>query len=80
MSRDSSLPWQSQASRVNSSPMMERFQHIYADRAWRSIREIVIAVVLTLAAVVFLLAALTHRANETASVTPPSAVERPAAN
>jgi hypothetical protein len=60
--------------------MMEKFEHVYADRAWRSVREIVVAIVLTLAAAAFLLAAFGHSANETAAVTEPGAVEQPTAN
>ncbi len=45
----------------------------FAERARRSAREIVLAVVLTLAAVVFLVAAFHGHAPETASISPPQA-------
>jgi hypothetical protein len=60
--------------------MMEKFQQIYTERAWRSVREIVLAIVLTLAAAAFLVAALSHRANETAAVKETDTIEQPATN
>jgi hypothetical protein len=48
----------------------------FAERARRSAREIALAVVLTLAAVVFVVAAIHGHAPETASITtPPDGIE-----
>jgi hypothetical protein len=51
----------------------------FAERARRSVREIAIAVVLTLAAVIFVIAAIHGSGPETASISPPqgSAEHRP---
>lgn len=42
-----------------------------AERARRSVREIALAVILTLAALVFVVAAVQRHAPETAAITPP---------
>lgn len=58
--------------------MMRKLQSgPFAERARRSVREITLAVVLTLAAVVFVVAALQGHGSETAAITSP---EDPAVN
>lgn len=58
--------------------MMRKLQSgPFAERARRSVREITLAVVLTLAAVVFVVAALQNTSPETAAI---SSTEDPAAN
>lgn len=47
----------------------------FAERARRSARGIVLAVVLTFAAVVFVISAIQNSGSETASVTPPAGMD-----
>ncbi len=51
-----------------SESMMRKIQQPYTDRARRKVREIALAIVLTLAAALFLFAALHRQASETAAV------------
>ena len=48
--------------------MMRNLQQAYSDRARRKVREIALAILLTLAAALFLIAALHRQAHETAAV------------
>ena len=60
--------------------MMQKPQHTYTDRARRKVREIVLAILLTLAAVLFLVAALRQQTNKTAAIADPVEQSRHTAN
>ena len=56
--------------------MMRKIQQPYTDRARRKVREIALAIVLTLAAALFLIAAFHRQAKETAAVSGKSPAEQ----
>lgn len=60
--------WSEDAHQTTFGAMLQNHRYIYASRARRKSREIMLAVVLTLAAAAFAIAAIQRQATETTAV------------